>query len=112
MNPVIVADIGGTNARFGLVTGFDADSGQVSVEHKLQYLSADFPDFSSVFSCYCDSLDGFNPKQVCIAVAGPVKGDRVRMTNLNWNISSRETCKSFGLDRFEPAPRPDCRKDR
>jgi len=42
MNSVIVADIGGTNARFGLVTGFDAGPGQVSVEQKRQYPSADF----------------------------------------------------------------------
>ena len=101
MEPVIVADIGGTNARFGLVTGFDAASGQVSVEQKRQYLSADFPDFASVFSLYTESLGGFNPRQACIAIAGPVKEDGVRMTNLNWSISSSEACRAFELDRFE-----------
>lgn len=101
MNPVIVADIGGTNARFGLVTGFDADSGRILIEQKRQYLGADFPDFNSVFSCYTDSLDGVRPGQACIAAAGPVKGGRVSMTNLNWSISSSETCKTFGFDRVE-----------
>ena len=82
MNPVIVADIGGTNARFGLATGFDAGSEKVFLEQKRQYLSADFPDFGSAFRCYSDSLGGLKPKQACIAVAGPLKGDQVSMTNL------------------------------
>jgi glucokinase len=34
-------------------------------------------------------------------IAGPVKGDRVSMTNLNWNISGHEIREAFGLDRFE-----------
>jgi glucokinase len=101
MNPVIVADIGGTNARFGLVTGFDAGPGQVSVEQKRQYPSADFLDFASAFECYRDSLAGVNPARACIAIAGPVKGDRVRVTNLGWNISATETRRSLGLDHFE-----------
>lgn len=101
MNPVIVADIGGTNTRFGLVTHFDADSGLVSIEHKRQYPSADFPDFASAFRYYYDALDGVNPKSACIAIAGPVKGGQVRMTNLNWSISKAKACKAFGLDYFE-----------
>ena len=101
MNPVIVADIGGTNARFGLLTCFDAGSGQVFVEQKQRYPSADFPDFASVFECYRDSLAGVNPTQACVAIAGPVKGDQVRVTNLDWSISGAETCKSLGLDHFE-----------
>jgi glucokinase len=101
MNPIIVADIGGTNARFGLVTGSDAGSGNVSVEQQRQYLGADFADFNSVFEHYRDSLAGINPTQACIAVAGPVKDQQVNMTNLNWSISSCEARKSFELDRFE-----------
>jgi glucokinase len=101
MNPVIVADIGGTNARFGLATGFDAGSEKVLLEQRRQYLSGDFPDFGSVFRCYGDSLGGPKPKQACIAVAGPVKGDQVSMTNLDWNISGPGTREAFELDRFE-----------
>jgi len=99
--PVIVADIGGTNARFGLATGFDGSSGLVSMEQKRQYLTADFPDFNSVFEHYRDSLGGVYPTRACIAIAGPVKGERVSMTNLNWSVSSSGARHSFGLDRFE-----------
>ena len=101
MNPIIVADIGGTNARFGLATDFDAASNHVSIQQKRQYLSADFLDFASVFKRYYDSLGGLNPRHACIAIAGPIKGGRVRMTNLNWSISSSEACKTFGLDHFK-----------
>ena len=74
MNPIIVADIGGTNARFGLATDFDAASNHVSIQQKRQYLSADFLDFASVFKRYYDSLGGLNPRHACIAIAGPIKG--------------------------------------
>ena len=32
-DPILVADIGGTNARFALITGFDESSNQFTIEH-------------------------------------------------------------------------------
>jgi len=101
MKPVIVADIGGTNARFGLATAFDAKSGRVTIEQKRQYLSADFAAFDDVFACYRESLGALKPVSACVAIAGPIKGHQVSMTNLNWCISGPEMCRSFGLDHFE-----------
>lgn len=101
MKPVIVADIGGTNARFGLVAGLHPGSGKPCVEHKQQYMCADFPDFNHVFEQYLGSIADDCPDQACIAVAGPVKDQQVRMTNLDWNISATEILKSFRLSRFE-----------
>ncbi|HAU03907.1 MAG TPA: glucokinase, partial [Pseudoalteromonas shioyasakiensis] len=33
--PILVADIGGTNARFALITDFNAQTNQFVIEHNL-----------------------------------------------------------------------------
>ncbi len=98
--PTVVADIGGTNARFGLVTGIDAANRRIRIESKRQYSCADFPDFNSVLSRYCESLDEVRPAGACIAIAGPVNGSQVRMTNLDWSVSCSEARRAFNLERF------------
>lgn len=101
MGPLLVADIGGTNARFGLVVRPGHAGGKFSLENQRQYLCADYPDFDSVLTTYTDSLNGTKPANACIAVAGPVKSDQVSMTNLDWRISGTETARRFGLGRLD-----------
>jgi glucokinase len=35
-----------------------------------------------------------------IAIAGPVQGDRIRLTNLHWEFSTGEVARQFGLSRL------------
>lgn len=81
---ILVADIGGTHARLGLVEGREDEP--VIVQ------SATFP--SREFFRFEDILEQFFASRsqrvsgACLAVAGPVRGDQVRTTNLSWNIDS------------------------
>ena len=81
----IVADIGGTNARFAYVHP-DSDSLQ-DIEI---FPCADFPFLLDAIRAYIDRGHFSQVEQLCLAVAGPVDGDRIDMLNNHWNFSCSE----------------------
>lgn len=90
--PVLVADIGGTNARFALVR--DANSPAI---HSAQTATADHPNISDAIrkSLAVSGLEA--PKTAIIAVAGPVTGDAIPLTNADWVIEPRKMIADLGL---------------
>lgn len=98
MFPSIVADIGGTNARFALVTG--ESDGQFVIENISILNGSNYPSFSAAMRDYIDSLGGVKPHSACVAIAGPIDGDNVRMTNLSWSFSQTAVREEFGFDKF------------
>ncbi|MFT7558748.1 MAG: glucokinase [Flavobacteriales bacterium] len=99
MYPYIVADIGGTNARFALVTEKQGDRYVIENVNILQ--GANYARLEDALAAYIDGLAGIKPKAACIAIAGPVKGDLISMTNLAWSFSKEKVRTQFGLDAFE-----------
>ncbi|PCK07746.1 MAG: glucokinase [Alteromonadaceae bacterium] len=99
MFPYIVADIGGTNARFALVTG--KEGGQFVIEHVNILSGAEFATFELIMQAYLDSLEGIKPKAACVAIAGPIDGDTVKMTNLDWVFSKKSVKEQFGFTAFD-----------
>jgi len=96
--PFIVADIGGTNARFGVVSGNKDAFGRYEVEQQLVFSSAAYASFELAFSAYLDALVlSVKPKYACIAIAGPIIGDSVRMTNLDWAFSVKALVDQFDM---------------
>ncbi len=100
MFPYVVADVGGTNGRFGLVTHRDGVSGHIDVQQQQVFSCADFDQFEAMLALYMASLDGVKPLAACIAIAGPVIGDHFRMTNLSWDFSIEDVRKKLGLKRL------------
>ena len=89
----LIADIGGTNARFALV---DADG-----VHEQKTLQCEqYPTIVDAVKAYVEGL-GAKPKRAAFAIAGPVGGDYFEMTNHLWKFSIEETRRTLGLDRFE-----------
>ncbi|MFI6318398.1 glucokinase [Nonomuraea sp. NPDC050556] len=78
----LVADIGGTNARFGLVT---APGNQPSHIHVLPV--AEHASLRDAAAAYLDLVGAARPTAACVAVAGPVDGDRYDLTNAHWSGS-------------------------
>jgi glucokinase len=92
-----VADIGGTNARFALVEGRAARPTRVHL-----MACADHPDLASAAAAYLAGAGGgARPGAACVAIAGPVSGDRIRLTNARWDCSAEATRRALGLDRLE-----------
>ena len=98
MYPYVVADIGGTNARFALVV--DCKEGQYQFDHIQILKGKDYKRFDDALAAYLESLGSIKPYAACAAIAGPINGDSVKMTNLDWSFSCTELSKSFGLSRF------------
>ena len=98
--PYIVADIGGTNTRFGLVTEIDAVQKTVVIENQLTYESASFDNIDEAVLRYKESLGDRKVKNACLAIAGPVVGDKVIVTNLGWNFSIAEVKEKLSFDNL------------
>ncbi|TQV75059.1 glucokinase [Aliikangiella marina] len=99
--PYIVADIGGTNARFGLVTSIDKVSRQFTVENQQTFPSAEFDGLEDAVSCYKDTLSGESVSGACLAVAGPVAGENIKLTNLNWSFTVPKAQDALGLSKLQ-----------
>lgn len=98
MYPYIVADIGGTNARFALITG--KNNNNFRIEH-IKILSAgDYNSMSEALREYMSGLGSISPQAACVAIAGPIVGDRVKMTNLSWEFSCTEIATEFNFRSF------------
>lgn len=98
MFPYVVADIGGTNARFALAT--QKEAGLYKLEHIHILKGKDYDSFQDALAAYLAKLDGIKPTAMCAAVAGPVVGDQVQMTNLSWGFSCTAVAKQFGFEAF------------
>ncbi|MBF8191155.1 glucokinase [Nonomuraea sp. K274] len=84
--PWLVADIGGTNARFGLVTSQGERPSNVAV-----LAGAGYRTLADAVSAYlAEHAGGARPGAACLALAGPIDGDRYRLTNSTWAGSVRD----------------------
>ncbi|NUU23056.1 MAG: glucokinase [Streptomycetaceae bacterium] len=94
--PWVVADIGGTNARFGVITRPGGRAERIMVLR-----AAEFPDLETAVGSYLTAVgvDG-QPSAMCAAVAGPVTGDRFRFTNGTWALSISETRRRLGVEEL------------
>lgn len=91
---VVLADIGGTNARFALA---DVSSSTPLLHDSIRsYAVADFPSLAEAARHYVDAAR-VKPSVGVFAVAGRVDGDEARMTNHAWVISSSRVREALGL---------------
>ncbi len=90
----VVADIGGTNARFSRINlaTFELDRIQV-------FPCADFPTLTDVMAAYSQEQD-VPLEHVAIAIACPVDSDEINMTNHHWQFSIRNVRKMMKLKTF------------
>ena len=92
----LVGDIGATNARFGLVS----PGGKLLHWHS--YACERYPTIDDALAQYLGERAGLPmPRQAAIAVASPVTGDWVEMTNHPWRFSIAALKARFGFERLE-----------
>ncbi len=99
--PYVIADIGGTNSRFALVTKVDREKNTYTIENQLTFPSADFLTLEDAFLNYCNTLNGEKITNACLAVAGPVEGKMIELTNLDWKFSIHHTKEKLGLSSLK-----------
>jgi glucokinase len=88
---VLVADIGGTNVRFGL-------SGSLGIEHIKVLSCQDYPTLADAANAYLKSAPE-KPVTGAFAIACPLNGtDHVEMVNHAWDFSISDTTRKIGLE--------------
>lgn len=99
LTSTLVADIGGTNARFAFAHTSKASRPTLTCIDTLK--CADFSNVSDAIQCYLStySHEG-RPEQACFAVAAPVSQDRIDFTNNHWAFSTEELAKHFSFHSF------------
>jgi len=92
----LVADIGATNARFGLV------SPKGAVLRTRTLAVADHPTIADAVTAYLGEIGKLPmPRQGAIAIASAITDDRVAMTNHPWSFSISALRAQLGLARLE-----------
>ena len=90
--PRLLADIGATFARFAV----ELVAGQF--DHVAVFRCADHADLHSAVSAYLAKLPRGRIEHAAVAIANPVSGDEVRMTNSPWSFSIEQMRQRLGLD--------------
>ncbi len=91
---VLLADIGGTNARFALA---DCKARRPLLGDSVRkYAVADFGSLVDAARHYLQATSA-RPARGVFSVAGPVLGDEVRMTNHRWVVDIGATRDALGL---------------
>ena len=88
----LLADVGGTHVRFGWQAGAGA-----AIEHVRVLRVAEHPSLQHALRSYLDDVGLASPGAAAIAMANPVTGDAVRMTNHDWAFSQAALKAEFGL---------------
>lgn len=88
----LVADIGGTNARFALA---DVRTGQLSDELTLPTGAGTLAD---LVADYLAQVGADGVEAACFACAGPITGDSCSLTNADLEFSIEQTRSELGLD--------------
>ena len=92
MSETLLADIGGTHARFALLV--DDTIGPVET---IDVAAVD--GLEAVVSAFLERV-GATPREALFAVAGPVESGRLRLTNSGWIVDARALERKFEFARL------------
>ncbi len=79
--PVLIGDIGGTNARFALI---ESQNGEPHSFENVQ--TADFANIDVAIRDAILPQTKLRPKTAILAIAGPISGDEIELTNCPWVV--------------------------
>jgi glucokinase len=92
----LLADIGGTNARFAWQTHRDAALTDVA-----SYPCVEHESLEAAIRHYLTQHHKACPPDCAIGIANPILGDLVQMTNHHWSFSVSQLQRNLGLTRLK-----------
>lgn len=92
----LIADIGGTNARFALTNLAARHPG---FEHEQALTGSDYIRLADAARAYLRSVK-VQPRHAALALASPLLGDPVALTNRNWSFRRESLRRALGVDRL------------
>ncbi|MEZ2130181.1 MULTISPECIES: glucokinase [unclassified Sinorhizobium] len=91
--PILIGDIGGTNARFSILP--DAEGEQ---EHFPNVRTADYATIDEAIRRDVLDKTDMRPRSAILAVAGPINGDEIPLTNCDWVVRPKTMIADLGLE--------------
>jgi glucokinase len=96
MTEIVAIDVGGTHARFALATlGADCT---IALGEPITLHTDDFATPEDAWREFARRSPGPEPRAAAIAIAGPVLGDTVHMTNSPWVLRIAAFKRELGLE--------------
>jgi glucokinase len=93
---LISADIGGTHCRFAIAKRHG--DGCITLSHEAKLKVAEHASLQTAFEAYREALARPVPRNAAIAVAAPVEGELLKLTNNPWVIRPALTAERLGLE--------------
>jgi glucokinase len=93
---IVAADIGGTNARFAIAE--IADRRVIRLGEAVTLKVAEFASFQTAWAAFGERAGRPLPSAAGIAIASPIDGDVIRMTNNPWIIRPSLIPERLGVD--------------
>lgn len=93
--PVLIGDIGGTNARFAILTEPSGEPLEFPTVG-----SASFETLDKAIRTVVLDHTPVMPRSAVLAIAAPVEGDEIALTNSAWVVRPRQMFETLGLDEI------------
>jgi len=94
---LVAVDIGGTHARFAVASV--AGGGTVTLEAPITLRTSDHVSLQTAWEDFARRAGQAVPRAAAIALAGPVSGETVHLTNNSWTIHPGRLAGQLGLDK-------------
>jgi glucokinase len=95
---IVAVDIGGTHARFALA---EIDAGRVvSLEEAVTLKTAHHASLQTAWEAFANSVGQALPRAAAIAIACPIQGETLKLTNNPWTIRPAALGDTLGADQL------------
>jgi glucokinase len=91
---ILTGEIGATRTR---LAAFDKEGSRLKLVVEKTYMSQEHNSLSELITAFIKG-EGIAVHQACFGVAGPVRHGRSKISNLPWEIDSRDLAKQLRLD--------------
>ncbi len=91
--PILIGDIGGTNARFSILADACAEPQPFP-----NVRTADYPTLDEAVQKVVLDKTSIQPRAAILAVAGPIDGDEIDLTNCDWIVRPKGMIADLGFD--------------
>ncbi len=95
MIELVALDVGGTHARFARAT---VSNGAIALGEPVTLNTSDYASLQTAWEEFERVVNGPLPRAASIAIAAPIVGDTIRMTNNSWIFRTDAIDEQLGLD--------------
>ncbi|MBW3097675.1 glucokinase [Pseudohoeflea coraliihabitans] len=90
--PILIGDIGGTHARFAILVDAYAEAREFPVLR-----TEDYPSIDAAIQEGVLDKTSLQPRSIVLAVAGPMRGGEIDLTNSPWVVRPRNLIAELGF---------------